>query len=163
MVGKVNVNIDQVLIDAFFHDPAGGPMREMQRRANNVQSAIRRAAPKKIGKLAASVRKGIPSFGRTRNTIVFQIDIGSATQTPYLGYVINGTSPHIIRPKGSHVRAAGIRITKSGRAVRSKVKVHTHALRFVSGGGVVFASVVHHPGTRPNDFINRGLILGFAQ
>jgi hypothetical protein len=169
MPGKTSVNIDQTLIDGFFHDPVGGPYREMVRRSNNVQSAIRKEAPKRTGLLAASVRKGVPTFGRTRNTIVVQIDIGGRS-TPYLGYILNGTEPHIIRPKGSHTRTVTkSRVSRGGRQaiavvhVKSRLRVKTHALRFMAGGGVVFASVVHHPGTSPNDFINRGLALGFAQ
>lgn len=47
--------------------------------------------------------------------------------------VIGGTSPHIIRPK------------------RAKV------LRFFMGGNIVFATIVHHPGNRPNPYHERVL------
>ena len=49
--------------------------------------------------------------------------------TPYAGYVEFGTKPHEIRPK-----------TKK-------------ALAFKVGGQTVFARVVHHPGTKPNPFV----------
>ncbi|MGC4947698.1 hypothetical protein ACLQ2N_16070 [Streptomyces sp. DT224] len=55
---------------------------------------------------------------------------------PAVHYVLNGTRPHIIRPR------------------RKK------ALRFEVGGRVVFARVVHHPGTKPNDFMKRALRQG---
>jgi hypothetical protein len=48
-------------------------------------------------------------------------------------FVINGTKPHIIRP------------------------VRARALRFTVGGRVVFARIVHHPGTKPNDFLTAAL------
>jgi len=48
-------------------------------------------------------------------------------------YVIGGTRPHVIRP------------------VRAK------ALRFTVGGQVVYAKVVMHPGTKPNDFLRQAL------
>jgi hypothetical protein len=48
-------------------------------------------------------------------------------------YVINGTRPHIIRP------------------VRAK------ALRFTIGGRVVYAAIVHHPGTTANNFLAAAL------
>lgn len=48
-------------------------------------------------------------------------------------YVVNGTRPHQIRP------------------VRAK------ALRFTVGGRVVFARLVNHPGTKPNDFLGAAL------
>jgi len=44
-------------------------------------------------------------------------------------YVVKGTPPHIIRP------------------------VRARALRFTVGGRVVFARIVHHPGTKANDFL----------
>ncbi|MEV6565863.1 hypothetical protein [Streptomyces kronopolitis] len=51
-------------------------------------------------------------------------------------FVLYGTRPHVIRPR------------------RAK------ALRFDSGGRTVFAAVVHHPGTKPNDFLGRALRAG---
>lgn len=48
-------------------------------------------------------------------------------------YVISGTRPHVIRP------------------------VRAQALRFTVGGRVVYAKIVHHPGTRPNDFMAEAL------
>lgn len=44
-------------------------------------------------------------------------------------YVLNGTRPHVIRPR------------------RAK------ALRFTTGGRVVYAQIVKHPGTRANNFL----------
>ena len=52
---------------------------------------------------------------------------------PAVRYVLDGTRPHIIRPR------------------RAK------ALRFDVGGRVVFAAVVHRPGTKPNPFLQRAL------
>jgi hypothetical protein len=51
----------------------------------------------------------------------------------YAAMVNDGTRPHIIRPKNASV------------------------LRFTVGGQVVYARVVHHPGTRPNPFLDRAL------
>jgi len=51
-------------------------------------------------------------------------------------YVLEGTRPHIIRPR------------------------RARALRFEADGRVVFANVVHHSGARPNDFLGRALRLG---
>lgn len=49
-------------------------------------------------------------------------------------FVINGTKPHQIRPR------------------RAK------ALRFSVGGATVYALVVNHPGTKPNDFLGKALL-----
>lgn len=51
----------------------------------------------------------------------------------YAAFVNDGTAPHIIRPRNARV------------------------LRFVVGGQVVYARVVHHPGTRANPFLDRAL------
>lgn len=53
--------------------------------------------------------------------------------TEYAEAVHNGTGPHIIKPR------------------------HAKALRFEgAGGGIEFATVVHHPGTRPRPFLVEG-------
>lgn len=65
--------------------------------------------------------------------------------TDYAEFVNDGTRPHVIRPKRAHT------LRRSSRGV---VKP---ALRFVVGGRVVFARVVHHPGTRPNPFLDRAV------
>jgi hypothetical protein len=59
---------------------------------------------------------------------------GVITSThPATIYVVGGTRPHIIRP------------------------VRARALRFTVDGRVVYAMIVHHPGTRPNDFLAASL------
>jgi hypothetical protein len=55
------------------------------------------------------------------------------SEHPATQYVIYGTRPHIIRPRRARV------------------------LRFRVDGRTVYAGVVHHPGTRPNDFLGRAL------
>ncbi|MDH6489676.1 hypothetical protein [Streptomyces sp. SAI-127] len=62
---------------------------------------------------------------------------------PKVRLVLDGTRPHIIRPR----RAKG----RNNRPA---------ALRFEVGGDVVFAKLVRHPGTRPNPFLQRALRLG---
>ncbi|MFF1834244.1 hypothetical protein ACFVXE_08565 [Streptomyces sp. NPDC058231] len=52
---------------------------------------------------------------------------------PKVRLVLDGTRPHIIRPR------------------RAK------ALRFEVGGRVVYAAYVRHPGTKPNNFLKRAL------
>lgn len=51
----------------------------------------------------------------------------------YAGYVTAGTRPHLIAPRNAKV------------------------LRFTAGGQIVYASLVNHPGTKPNDFPRRAL------
>jgi hypothetical protein len=49
-------------------------------------------------------------------------------------YVVNGTRPHMIFPR----RPGGV-------------------LRFTTGGRVVYAKFVSHPGNKPNDFLRQAL------
>jgi hypothetical protein len=53
---------------------------------------------------------------------------------PAVRYVLDGTRPHIIRPR----RKGGV-------------------LRFEISGRVVYSAYVRHPGTRPNNFMARAL------
>ncbi|NWJ46473.1 MAG: hypothetical protein HXX08_11390 [Chloroflexi bacterium] len=83
----------------------------------------------------APVRSGVLQRG-----ISTQIKLGATSATingyssaPYTRFVIEGTRPHIIR------------------AVNGRV------LHWQSGGEDRFAAYVHHPGTKPNDFVERGL------
>lgn len=48
-------------------------------------------------------------------------------------YVLNGTRPHLIRPR------------------------YAKALRFEVDGRVVYTQLVRHPGTKPNNFLARAL------
>lgn len=55
------------------------------------------------------------------------------SEHPASVYVIYGTRPHIIRPR------------------------RARALRFTAGGRTVYSAVVHHPGSRPNNFLGQAL------
>lgn len=90
-------------------------------------------------KQAAPVGQG-PGAGRLRDSIrdVHEVTEASATITysadvPYAGYVLGGTQPHVIQPRNAQ------------------------ALHWTGPGGSVFAKIVHHPGTRPDDFPTRAL------
>lgn len=52
---------------------------------------------------------------------------------PYAMYVVKGTAPHEIRP------------------------VNASVLAFEVGGKMVFTPLVHHPGTKPNPFMQRAV------
>ncbi|MCX4550611.1 MULTISPECIES: hypothetical protein [unclassified Streptomyces] len=56
---------------------------------------------------------------------------------PAVRYVLDGTRPHIIRPR----KKGGV-------------------LRFEARGRVVYSAYVRHPGTRANDFLGRALRAG---
>jgi len=65
--------------------------------------------------------------------VIEQGDLKStlSNRAPYFLYFIEGTSPHLIRPRFASV------------------------LRFQSGTGVVFTKLVNHPGTKPSDLLQR--------
>lgn len=160
---RVDVHVDDALLDVYFMDPFGDLAREVERRAGNVQVAIRRNAPRQTGRLAATVRKNPVQFSRNRhNTVSAEVVTGSATLTPYLGFILDGTPPHEIRPRGAHFVAVEEGPSIKGHRTKRR-RVRNRALRFMANGEIRFATVVHHPGTAPNDFITRGLIEGFAQ
>ena len=60
-----------------------------------------------------------------------QYEVGSSS--PIAVYVENDTRPHVIRPKRARV------------------------LRFQVGGRVVYAKIVHHPGTKGQHFLARAV------
>lgn len=99
---------------------------EMQKflvsRARIVQRNARRMAPGRMG--------------RKINAVVVKGHVRLESSHPATMYVINGTRPHIIRPR------------------------YRKALKFKIGGRTVFAKVVHHPGTKKNDFLTKALRMG---
>jgi hypothetical protein len=114
---------------AFGQSPTSGLGRDLQRRANRVEIAAKRLCSERTGRLRRTIRQ---ETGRNQHGQYIHVVAGDAT-TPYLGYVLYGTDPHIIRPR-----------TKK-------------ALRFTVHGRVVFAKVVHHPGNAGRNFLGQAL------
>ena len=84
----------------------------------------------------ASAFFGAPwKTGKLAGSIVKEVGDGEASiqaLVPYAVYVVKGTAPHEIRP------------------------VNASCLAFEApGGGLVFNGLVHHPGTKPNPFMER--------
>lgn len=92
----------------------------MDRTAERVESDTKAASPVDTGELQARTRAG-DAHG-AGNVIEFDL----TADTDYAEIVAKGSRPHIIRPRSAR------------------------ALRFNVGGRVIYARVVHHPGTRPN-------------
>ena len=110
--------------------------RYLVKRAVPVQAAITRGCPKHTGTLASTIRK---RDGRDRRGVFVDVVVGREGLTPYLGYILNGTPPHLIAARNAK------------------------ALRFVMDGVVVFRQLVRHPGTQPNNFMERGLREGWNE
>jgi phage gpG-like protein len=84
-------------------------------------------APVDTGRLRASIRI------ESRRTLSLRSVFTIGSDVEYAAFVNDGTRPHIIRPKNAQ------------------------ALRFKIGGRVVYAKVVHHPGTRARPFLDDAL------
>jgi hypothetical protein len=127
MSGRLTVEIDKVLVDRFtsWQGPVGRSVSRLASRTVKEQKAL---APKRSGKLAASIRftRGISSKG---------ITFTSGSTLKYAGWMEHGTRPHVIRPK----RPGGLLVFFWPKA-----------------GRTVFLRSVNHPGTRPYHYLSRG-------
>lgn len=119
--GFTRITIDAARLAAFVGSPGGPVMRDLDRRATNLQTAAKAQVGKVTGKLAASIvkRPGVDARGP-------YVIVGAYTD--YALYHHQGTPPHTIYPRTRKV------------------------LRFPASGRIVFAAVVHHPGTAPNRY-----------
>ena len=98
---------------------------------NNMERRVRRVEAQAIRRAPGSMKERIRVSIRRGESGDFQGVV--KVEHPAALYVLNGTRPHIIRP------------------------VAAKALRFTVGGRVVHAQVVHHPGTKANNFLKEAL------
>ncbi|MET8609827.1 hypothetical protein [Streptomyces misionensis] len=123
---SVDVRIDPGRIARLLRLRGGIVERRLAARTRRVADIARTLAP---GSMPAYIDWHIEEGPRGLQGVV-------TCDHPATLYVLEGTRPHIIRPR------------------RAKV------LRFEVDGRVVYSSVVHHPGTRANNFLGRALRLG---
>lgn len=97
----------------------------------NMERRVRRVEAEAIRRAPGSMKQRIRTQIRRGPSGDFQGVLN--VRHPAALYVTGGTRPHIIRP------------------------VRARALRFMIGGQVVYAKVVHHPGNKPNDFLVQSL------
>jgi len=105
----------------------GAARRKLESDGRQVLNRARILCPVDTGRLRASLRGELQGFFTLRPKFVVGSDV------EYAPWVNDGTRPHVIRPRNAK------------------------ALRFVVGGQVVYAKVVHHPGTRARPFLDRAL------
>ena len=105
----------------------GASRDELETTARQVVARARVLAPVDTGRLRSSIRIERRSFLGLRTRYTIGSDLN------YAAMVHDGTRPHIIRPR------------------------RAQALRFRVGGRIVYARVVHHPGTRARPFLDRAL------
>lgn len=119
------IRIDWAAVDRMLNSPTGTVGRDCQQRADRTATAARQFAPGSM-----SERIPPPQVERSGSGPSATIRVHHHA----VGYVINGTPPHPIRPRPPK-----------------------RALRFTVGGRIVFAAAVSHPGTQANDFLNKAL------
>ena len=98
---------------------------------NNMERRVRRVEAEAIRRAPGGMKARIRAQIRRTGTGDFQGVI--KVDHPAALYVLNGTRPHRIVPR-----------TKK-------------ALRFTVGGQVVYATLVNHPGSKPNNFLKEEL------
>lgn len=109
-------------------------LRDLERRASNIQMGARFRVRVRTGKLLSTIRKN--NGKNSRGQYVDILAGGSGAN--YVMFEHDGTRPHEIAAR------------------RRKT------LRFVYNGQVVFAKRVYHPGTQGSHFLERSLPLGAA-
>lgn len=105
----------------------GASRSELEIAARQVMNRAKVLAPVDTGRLRASIRI------EARRNFAFRTVYTVGSDVEYADMVHGGTRPHVIRPRNKQV------------------------LRFRVGGKVVFAKLVHHPGTRARPFLDRAL------
>ncbi|MDX2643480.1 hypothetical protein PV341_07805 [Streptomyces sp. PA03-1a] len=123
---SVEVYIDQGRLSRLLRLRGGRVERKLRERTARVARYAEEGAP---GRMGAYVSWKVTEGPKGLQGVII-------CDHPAVRFVLDGTSPHIIRPR------------------RKKV------LRFEIGGREVFAAYVRHPGTKPNDFMLRALERG---
>lgn len=112
-----------------------GPMVRSELRHEAPVAKLDPAGRNRPGRLRASIRYERHTTGRS-------VTAEFTAYTPYAGFVIDGTKPHIIRP----VAARYLMFYQNG------------AQRFVGPrGSSARGAYVQHPGTKPNPFNRRAV------
>lgn len=102
-----------------------------------IEKAALELLVKRARRVQRNARRMAPGkMGRKVRAVVVGKHVRVESDHPATMFVIKGTRPHIIRPRTRQV------------------------LKFTVRGGTVFARVVHHPGTKKNDFLTKALRMG---
>lgn len=114
--------------------------KEFQRFGKALQEEARKEAPVQEGKVAQSIRYMVR--GQNTPDVTLELTAGSKDRPEVIiRTILFGSKPHEIRPKnpgGVLVFRAGVGGGRKGNA-----------------GELIFVKHVNHPGTKPNNFIER--------
>ena len=94
-------------------------------------AALRVLASRQVGTKTYRLKRSITSILKTNSSGELMVQVGSDSPIAFIHH--NGTKPHTIKPR------------------------FKRALRFQQHGKIVFASVVKHPGTKPNKYLTDNL------
>jgi hypothetical protein len=122
-----NWAIDDEGVFEVTHSSRGDVARDLRLRGERVLAVSKRLVNVKTGRLKADLHTNL-KYGAGGNLVV---EVGSDVRHALLHH--GGTRPHIIRPRNGGV------------------------LRFPSGGKIHHATLVRHPGTRPNPYLTAAL------
>ncbi len=102
-----------------------------------IDAEMQRFLLEKARRVQRNARRLAPGrMGRKVNAVVVGKSVRIESTHPATMFVIGGTKPHLIRPR------------------------YRKILKFTTQRGTVFARVVHHPGTKKNDFLTKALRMG---
>lgn len=121
------IRFDGARLAAYLNASGGHVAQDLTRRTLRVVNRAKELAPVDTGRLRASIVWTIGTA--SGGGLVARV----GTNVAYARAVHEGTRAHVIVPRRARV------------------------LRFPSGGRVVFARRVHHPGTRPRPFLRDAL------
>ena len=107
--------------------PAPGAAAQLDKASMDLLVKKARAVQREARRMAPG------RMGRRVNAVIVGKHVRVESSHPATMYVIKGTRPHVIRPRTRKV------------------------LKFHVKGRTVFAKVVHHPGTKKNDFLTKAL------
>jgi hypothetical protein len=122
-------------IDWTLHNPSGPVGRDLGNRGNRVL----RGAKKLVGKDTRALEESL-HVSQYRSSMGQYVTVGSDAKLAPHGLAHHeGTRPHIITPTGARGQYLIFRSSKTG--------------------GVVYATSVEHPGTKPNRYLTNALYL----
>ncbi|AKJ72563.1 putative major tail protein [Gordonia phage GMA2] len=130
MADVVTIVWNESAYNRAFHDWDGMTGRYIGNRAERLASLARTTAGVRTGALVSRIGVRRSHRGRALEAKVgVNVNMPDTARSRGYGWFHHeGTLPHVISARGK-------------------------ALRFVAGGSVLYRKSVHHPGTKPNDYL----------